>query len=90
MSSNFKILIHTNDDKLHMKLVGDFDGTSAHQLLNHIKKFHPKFRTIFVHTNCLKELIPFGVGVFKSHLGNLDRNRKGLVFTGEYATQFSA
>ncbi len=90
MSSNFKILVHTNDNKLHMKLFGDFDGTSAHQLLNHIKKLHQKFPTIFVHTNCLKELIPFGVGVFNSHLGDLDRNRIRLVFTGEYATQFSA
>jgi hypothetical protein len=90
MSSNFKILIHKKDDNLHMKLVGDFDGTSAHQLLNHIRKFHRKFPTIFVHTNCLKELIPFGVGVFNSLLRDLDRNRIRLVFTGEYATQFSA
>jgi hypothetical protein len=89
MSANFRILIHRNDDYLHMKLVGDFDGTAAHELLNHIRKYYPKFSTIFVHTNCFRELVPFGVGVFNSHLGDLDKNRLRLVFTGENAAQFS-
>ena len=80
MANNFKILIHRNDDNLHMKLVGEFDRASAHQLLNHLRKYCTKFSTIFIHTDCLKELNPFGVGVFNSHLGDLDKDRIRLNF----------
>ncbi|MFZ0451694.1 MAG: hypothetical protein WAL98_20850 [Desulfatiglandaceae bacterium] len=89
MASNFRVLIHRNDDNLHLKLVGDFDGTSAYELLDYIRKHYPKFSTIFIHTDCLKRLIPFGVSVFNSHLGGLDKKRMRLVFTGENAAQFS-
>ena len=90
MADNFKILIHRNDDNLHMKLVGDFDGTSAHQLLNHLRKYCPKFATTFIHTDCLENLIPFGVGVFKSNLNALKKSHIHLIFTGENAAQFTA
>jgi len=90
VSSNFKILLHRNDDNLHMKLSGDFDGTSAHELLNHIGKSCPKFTSIFIHTDCLKKLIPFGLGVFKSNLNNIDAKDTHIIFTGENASRFSS
>ena len=34
MASNFKISVHRNSDSLDLKLMGDFDGTSACELLN--------------------------------------------------------
>jgi hypothetical protein len=33
MASNFRIFIHRNNDKLHLRLVGDFDGTSAFEFM---------------------------------------------------------
>ncbi len=90
MACNFKILIHRKDDNLHMKLVGDFDGTSAYELLDHIGKSCPKFATTFVHTGCLEKIIPFGVGVFKNNLNDYKKRQDHLVFTGENAAQFSA
>jgi hypothetical protein len=38
MAGNFKISVCRNNHTLHVKLMGDFDGTSAHQLLNCLKK----------------------------------------------------
>ena len=90
MASNFRILIHQNDDNIHMKLMGDFDGSSAHELLNHLGNCCPKFATIFIHTDCLKRVIPFGLGVFKSKLNDLNTKHIRLVFTGENANQFSS
>ena len=34
MSRNFKIETHYNRDEVHLRLVGDFDGSSACELLN--------------------------------------------------------
>ena len=90
MSSNFKILLHSNDDNLHMKLFGDFDGTSAYELLSHIGKSCPKFTTIFIHTDCLKKMIPFGLGVFKNNLRKAHAKDTRIIFTGENASQFSS
>jgi hypothetical protein len=40
MASNFKILVHRNSENLHLKLTGDFDGTSAQKLLNALLRSH--------------------------------------------------
>jgi len=90
VADNFKILIHRNDNNLHMKLIGDFDGTSAYELLSYIGKSCPRFATVFIHTDCLKRLAPFGLGVFKSKLSDLDTKHIRLIFTGENASQFSS
>jgi len=34
MAANFRISVHRSSDSLHMKLMGDFDGSSAWELLN--------------------------------------------------------
>ena len=38
MASNFSIFFHRNSDNLYLKLMGDFDGSSAHQLINILKE----------------------------------------------------
>jgi hypothetical protein len=42
MSSNFKILYYLNSNDLHLKLVGDFDGSSALELVNALKEHRGK------------------------------------------------
>ena len=34
MASNFQIFSYKTKDSLHLKLAGDFDGSSAHELIN--------------------------------------------------------
>jgi len=34
MASNFQIYSYKTRDSLHLKLNGDFDGNSAHELIN--------------------------------------------------------
>ena len=38
MASNFQIYRHRTRDSLHLKLEGDFDGSSAHELINALKE----------------------------------------------------
>ena len=43
MASNFRLFLHETGDSLHLKLYGDFDGSSAHELINALKKNGSKF-----------------------------------------------
>lgn len=64
MASNFKILVHRNTENLHLTLLGDFDGTSACELLNILKKKCNGADRVFIHTSGLKKIYPFGQSTF--------------------------
>lgn len=83
MASNFKILIHQNSEDLHLKLVGDFDGGSACELLKAIKDHRRDMHKIFIHTNRLGEIYPFGRTVFQQKLSEVIHAETSFVFTGE-------
>ena len=40
MASNFGIAVDKNSDSFGLKLAGDFDATSAYELMHAIKKFN--------------------------------------------------
>jgi anti-anti-sigma regulatory factor len=88
MASNFRIFSHRNSDNLHLKLMGDFDGSSAHQLINILKEQNGNVNNIFIHTCNLYSMDPFGVEVFqKSFSVNSLSDR--LTFTGEYSGEMA-
>jgi len=88
MASNFRIFFHRNRDNLHLKLMGDFDGSSAHQLINILKEQNGNVNNIFIHTCNLSSMDPFGVEVFqKSFSVNLLSDR--LTFTGDYSDEMA-
>ena len=65
MASNFQIFSYKNRDSLHLKLSGDFDGSSAHELFNTFKKYDTDFLEIFIDTNNLKTINSFSIDVFQ-------------------------
>ena len=89
MASNFKILVHRNSDSLHLKLVGDFDGTSAHELLNSLTKNARGVRRVFIHTACLKEVSDFGRDIFRSRISTANGGPRNIQFTGKAAEELS-
>jgi hypothetical protein len=88
MDTNFRIFLHKNSDNLHLKLSGDFDGSSAHQLIKAIKNHNGKTSNIYVHTSSLSSVHPFGLDVFKKNctLYNLTHS---LTFTGEHGNKLA-
>jgi hypothetical protein len=64
MASNFKMSIHQDNGDLHLKLKGDFDGSSAFELINVLKAYHGKVKKIIINTHSLSSVHPFGLGVF--------------------------
>ena len=82
MAANFKIYRHRTRDSLHLKLDGDFDGNSAHELINTLTKYGTGLFQIFIDTNELKTIHPFGRDVFQKTLGISNNNLGNLVFIG--------
>jgi len=87
MAINFKILVHRNSENVHLKLVGDFDGSSAYELLNTLKSKCNGASKIFVHTSCLKQIYSFGREVFNNNCNILKGRFNAVFFTGEDASQ---
>ena len=85
MASNFRVLIHRNGDNLHLKLIGDFDSTSASQLIEILTRSRRNASRIFIHTATLREIHPFGARIFREDLISTMTDPHPLVFTGEGA-----
>jgi hypothetical protein len=83
MASNFKIYCHQNSDNLHLKLMGDFDGTSAYELIHTLERYHGNTGRVFIHTCTLSSVDPFGLNVFQKN-SSIKKLSKSLTFTGEY------
>ncbi|NVM20667.1 MAG: hypothetical protein HWN68_02665 [Desulfobacterales bacterium] len=89
MAANFKILVHRNSDNLHLKLMGDFDGSSAFELVDALKNNCEAAGKVFVHTGCLKNIHPFGRDMFHNYLNCLKNRRIRLIFTGSNAAEIA-
>jgi anti-anti-sigma regulatory factor len=90
MAANFKITIYPNGDTLQLKLRGDFDGISAHELISMLNQCRHHPSRIYIHTNSLREIHAFGLAVFQDKLKTLNGRSLELVFTGEHASLFAA
>lgn len=89
MATNFRISVHRKSEDLYLKLMGNFDGTSAHELLNLLKRYGNRTARIFIHTSSQRNIYPFGVNVFHNDLDVLNGRSLTLVFTGEHASRLA-
>ncbi|MCD6262557.1 MAG: anti-sigma factor antagonist [Deltaproteobacteria bacterium] len=85
MSANFKVLVHRNSENIHLKLEGDFDGDSAHEVIDMLKYYCTGSSRVFIHTACIDRIDSFGRHVFLSHLNSIKQKLAFLVVTGEKA-----
>lgn len=88
MASNFKIICHQKGDNLHIKLAGDFDGSSAFELIDTLNKHHGKVKKVFIQTGSLASIHPFGLQVFQNNCKM--NNLPGLLtFTGKHRNEMA-
>ena len=83
MASNFHIYSFKTRDSLHLKLAGDFDGSSAYELINTLIEHGKDFYEIFIDINDLKSIHPFGRDVFQKNLRASNKLFRNLVFIGK-------
>ena len=89
MASNFKIFVNRNSHNLHLSLFGDFDGNSAFELLNELKRSGRGVHKVIIHTSGLKNIYPFGRNVFQNNFSGLNCHSLRVLFTGEKASQIA-
>ena len=82
MAANFQMFSYKTRDCLHLKLEGDFDGSSAHQLINTLIEHSAGLWDIFIDTNNLKTIHPFGIDVFQKNFNGIKKQLKNLIFVG--------
>jgi hypothetical protein len=85
MAASFRIVMHQNSENLHLRLIGDFDGSSAFELLEVLKERAHAVQKVFIHTTSLGEVHPFGQGVFEKRVSELRDDLQKIHFTGNKA-----
>lgn len=90
MASNFKISAYKNGDNLHLKLTGEFDGSSAMKLMNMLKKCGKRHTSIIIHTSGLTSMNMFGQEVFQNNFSELNEIKHRLYFTGGHSDYFQS
>ena len=89
MTSNFKIVFHRSSDNLHLKLTGDFDSSSAHELIEVLRRNWSGPNKVIIHTSSLKAIHPFGRDTFQKNMTDLKDYSARMVFTGENAKELA-
>ncbi len=84
MANNFKFLSNRIKDRICLKLYGDFDGSSACELIHVLKNDRNGSNQIFIDTNNLNKIHPFGMDVFKKNLSVLDISINNIIITGKH------
>ena len=89
MAQNFKIRIHRKIDNLSIRLTGDFDGSSAWELINTIRENLNNLKFIQIDISKLKKVYPFGREVFKYNLLSVKDRRIRIQFSAPNALRIA-
>ncbi len=83
MGKNFKFLSDSTKGRISLKLYGDFDGSSACELINVLKDQRNGSNQIFIDTDNLNTIYSFGMDVFKKNLRVSDFGTDNIIITGK-------
>ena len=79
---------YKDGDSLYLSLSGDFDGRSAHELINKLTKNGNAFLDIFIDTNNLKTIHSFDRAVFQKNFSRFLKQLKNLIIVGAHKYKF--
>jgi hypothetical protein len=88
MANNFKLLSKNIRNRIRLQLYGEFDGSSACELINILKENRNNSNQIFIDTNNLDTVHPFGMDVFRNNLNALKINVNNIIITGKHRFSF--
>jgi hypothetical protein len=87
VANNFHIGVRTKGSSLHLILSGDFDGSSAFELINLLKAKKHEFTRMVIHTDGLRKIFPFGTEIFKTRSGFEHDDSVSVEFKGDCARE---
>jgi anti-anti-sigma factor len=89
MAKNFRV--STQKKKNHsvqLKLYGDFDASSAYELLDILKKNIQTCPTVSIDTDGLRSITAFGLDVFVPKVSRLGHPSADILLTGRFKEAF--
>ena len=89
MAKNFRVLTKKiNQEFLAIQLFGDFDATSACELIDILDSIIKKRDKVAIDTSGLKCINAFGLDVFIPRMSRLTRKSMDIQVTGRYSGVF--
>ncbi len=82
MAQNFEIQKFRTSDMLHMELLGDFDGSSAVELINTLNENRAGIDTICINACRLKKIHSFGREVIQKNIAGIQALEPYVLFIG--------
>ncbi|MDX9788311.1 MAG: hypothetical protein RBT11_16145 [Desulfobacterales bacterium] len=90
MAKNFRIdTRNSGKQSLSLQLYGDFDGSSAWDLLQVLQKYARKYARVAIKTDQLRNVNSIGFKIVASKLVRLTAAGTQIIFTGKYESAFS-
>jgi hypothetical protein len=89
MAANFVISVTRDQTTLNLKLMGDFDRTSANELIEVLKENRSGVTMAMIETNGLEHMDPSARNVFQREVHTLRDFCYRLVFTGRNASELA-
>ena len=75
---------------MHLKLIGDFDGSSAYQLVDKLIEYCIKSDHVIIDTDALREIHTFGLNILSYQMLTLKGPLSNVTFVGEHADRMIA
>ena len=89
MPNNFHVDIISQDtSRIYMRLRGEFDGSSAYQLVRKLNDQQKNIKKITLDTSALKTINSFGLDLFLSNIKRLQNQGVDIVFIGKSKLAF--
>lgn len=87
MSMSFSIMTRRKNGNLHIDISGEFDGTSAWELVNAINDNYAGAGRIVINTDKVSRVAPFGVAIFIGQFPYMNLPGNVLAFEGVKAKE---
>ncbi len=89
MARNFRVCAKEIDKQsLALKLFGDFDASSACELIHVLTEIVQKYYKIVIDTDGLITINMFGFDVFHPRMDRLNKKRTNIEITGRFSDAF--
>jgi len=89
MAKLFRIVTKTHKaNRLSLRLHGDFDGSSAWELLHAVQNIAGRYERVAIETGHLRNINRFGLQVIAAHWPRARAGRTEMVFTGPFQSAF--
>ena len=83
MSTNFQVTLQKHCGDIHLHPSGDFDGSSAFELIALINRHYNGSGEVVIDTSKLRKIFPFGTSIFRGKIKEMRIPKNRLCFKGE-------